>query len=178
MAHSPGRPKAGTTHGFCQFGPVYPARDNWRVVIAKDPLFIHITPEIIERAVPGSPRHCAIALALLAFFGKHYDFQVGSGVTKIWDFKEKIELRLHTPSTLSRALRTFDKKKDWGLPANLYRLGPLAPIIANRERHNKKKRAAAKRNGLVAVRQPKPRAAPTRTVLRNSRIKWAGAELL
>ena len=177
---TPGRPRAGTLHPLLQMGPVFAARDKWRVVMGRDTVYINITPEIIAKAKPRSPNTCVVALSLAALFGKRYDFQVGSGITKIWDFKEKIELRLHTPSTLSKALRTFDKTGEWGLPANLYRLGPMLPILKNHERSNKKHKEAAKRlkAGLVAVRKPTKRAAPTRTVIRNSRINWHGAELL
>jgi hypothetical protein len=183
-----GRPKAGTQHPFKQFGPAYPALHDWTVVLSRDPLYIHITQRMIDLAIPGSPEHCVLALALKAFWGKHYSFQVGKGSIKIWDLANKIEIRWHCPTTLSRAAGVFDKDKPWPLPPNVYKLNPMTPLLQNRKRaENKKKKVAACMIKGVAGRafevirltkKRKKKSAATRTVLRNTRIKWNGATMI
>jgi len=191
---SAGRPKAGTQHPFKQCGPSYPALHDWTVVLSRDPLYIHITQKMIDSAIPGSPEHCVLALALKAFWGKNYSFQVGKGIIKIWDFVNKIEIRWHCPSTLSRAAGMFDKNKPWPLPPNMYKLNPMTPILRSRKRAEDKKKksrvtarwqsfAESSERGFDVIRKPKKRrsaarAAPTRTVLRNTRIKWNGATVI
>lgn len=187
---SAGRPKAGTRHPFLQFGPVYQALHDWRVVLSRDPMYLNITQKMIDTAIPGSPKFCVMALAVRAFWGKTYDFQVGKGVLKIWDFVNKIELRCHVPSTLSRAAGIFDTEKVWPLPPNVYRLNPMTPILRNRKRAEEKRQKHAlgkwgklhieNNRGFDVRRKPKKtkRAAATRTVLRNTRIKWNGATLI
>jgi hypothetical protein len=182
-----GRPKAGTQHPFKQFGPAYPALHDWTVVLSRDPLYIHITQRMIDLAIPGSPEHCVLALALKAFWGKHYSFQVGKGIIKIWDLANKIEIRWHCPTTLSRAAGVFDKDKPWPLPPNVYKLNPMTPLLQNRKRaENKKKVAACMVKGVAGrafevirlTKKRKKKSAVTRTVLRNTRIKWNGATVI
>jgi hypothetical protein len=180
-----GRPFWGTRHPFLNMGRVHEAGDDWRVVFADESLQFCITQEIVNKSIGRSGRFCVVALALEKFFGKRYDFQVGAAITKIWDFKEKIELRYKTPQNISRAIRTFDTTGEWGLPANIYKLAayPQAMIEVTKKSAKKSRLARAekrkvdlliRKNPTAAIRRKptKHRAPATRTVLRHARISW------
>ena len=183
---SVGRPATGTRHPFLNMGRVHEAADNWRVVFADEVLQFTISQETVDKSIGRSGRFCVIALSLERFFDKRYDFQVGSGITKIWDLEEKIELRYRTPSNISKAIRTFDTTGEWGLPANIYKLAayPQSMIEATKRwvaknrtaRHEKRRiELLIKENPSAAAIRRKPtkhRAPRTRTVLRHARISW------
>lgn len=197
-----GRPTLGSRHGFLGMGVCKPAAHDWTVVLATNPLYFTIDEAIIRRAEPGNPERCVVALALKRVFGKQYDFQVGKAYTKIWDRDAKIEIRWHTPGALSKRIGKFDKKKGWDLPANIYKLHPMPKNVINGwkntlatiEYHVKKKNekkvagkfssktstktsTLIKGGKLAATPKKRKRAAPSRLVLRNSRIKWTPPQL-
>jgi hypothetical protein len=145
---------------------------------------------MVKQALPGNAGKCVVALALDAVFGKKYPLQVGKTFTKIWDVNEKIEVRFMTPAALSKRLGTFDEKKGWQLPSNIYKLHPIPAFVRNGEKnrasardyHAKKgKRKAAatvKIGGKTTIikgakRKSVARKPASRIVLRNTRIKWA-----
>lgn len=175
-----GKPPAGRKHMMYTMGDGYEAYDNWTVIMADVALYFFITQEMIDTAVRKSGRYCVIGQAFEAIFGNHIDWQVGTGEVKIWDVDAKIEVRFRTPTTLQKAIRKFDPKTGrWPLPANMYRLLPIAKsTLANRK--NSKARAAAKHkknksSGTITVRpivrrKPVARKPASRTVLRNARI--------
>lgn len=165
-------------------GNSYKAENNWTVVIATVPLYLNITQEMIDRSIGRSGRYCVVAQAIEALFGKRMYFQVGAGITKIWDLNAKIEVRWHTSGPLAAGIKGFDKPGgSWKLPPNIYKLNPvprsLKPENARKSREKlqkarKRAAAASKAVGLkvtVFTRRNAARAKPTRTVLRNSRIK-------
>lgn len=170
-------------HPFMSFGDTYAAEDDWRVVFSRERVPFTITPAMIDKAVPKAPKDCVIAQAFKALFGKMYDFQVGAGITKIWDPKAKIELRTRTAGQLSKAIPKFDRPPYiWPLPPNMYFLYPMQKQRADdyKARGTGKKRVAEKRvevSDRVATpirrKRKKKRATATRSVIRNSRI-WLG----
>lgn len=170
-------------NAMLSMGKRYKAENDWIVVIATVPLYLSITQEMIDRAIGRSGRFCVVAQAIEALFGKRMYFQVGAGVTKIWDLDAKIEVRWHTSKVLAMGIAVFDATGRWELPANIYKLNPVPPswkpesARTSREKlakARKKIAAASKALGLkvsVAASRSKPKAKPMRTVLRNSRIK-------
>ena len=197
-----GRPPLGSRHGFLGMGVCKRAANDWTVVLATNSLYFTIDEAIIRRAEPGNPERCVVALALKRVFGKQYDFQVGKVYTKIWDRNAKIEIRWHTPAALSKRIGKFDGKKGWDLPANIYKLHPMPKDVVNGwkntlanisyhvNKKNKKKIAGKfssksstktstiiKGGKLSAPTKKRQRAAYSRLVLRNSRIKWTPPQL-
>jgi hypothetical protein len=175
-----GKPPAGRKHMMYTMGDGYEAGDNWTVIMADVALYFFITQEMIDTAVHKSGRYCVIGQAFAAIFGDHIDWQVGTGEVKIWDVDAKIEVRFRTPTALQQAIRKFDPKKGrWPLPANMYRLLPIAKSSLE-HRKNYKARAAAKHkknkgSATITVRtvvrcKPVARKTASRTVLRNARI--------
>ena len=175
-----GTPPAGRKHVMYTMGDAYEAGDNWTVILADVSLYFFITQEMIDTAVQKSGRYCVIGQAFAAIFGNHIDWQVGTGEIKIWDVDAKIEVRFRTPGPLQQAIRKFDHKKGrWPLPANMYRLLPIAKSTIASRKNNKAKKVAAKQknknSGLVTVknvvrRKSVVRKAASRTVLRNAHI--------
>ena len=177
-----GRKPIETANQLLSMGKTYPAIDGWRVVLATVPLYFVITPEIIEKSKKngGSGRFCVVALAMEAVFGKDRSFQVGTVFTKIWDTEEKVEVRFRTPPGLAKYVRMFDNGEGWQLPPNIYRLAPTCPGDRTNSRNrpaNKIVKVKVKGATRTPVRR-KPRAHASRTVLRNTRIRWADVDLM
>lgn len=171
-------------HDFMFFGDTYAAQNGWRVTLGRERFPLSITPEMIAKAVPGQPKKCVIGQAFKALFGNMYDFEVGAGVTKIWDAANKIELRMRPSGKIAKAIPDFDRPPYvWPLKPGLYFMYPISTTRADDYKargQGKKRRAGEKRdeaNNRVVTpirRQPKKkRASATRSVIRNSRI-WLG----
>lgn len=160
---------------------------KWTIVIAREPFWFNISLEHIASAVPGDARYCVVALALDEATGGVYDYQIGAGITKIFDIEKKIEVRFKTPGCLQRQIRRFDKPNgQWDLPPGLYRLHPMPTswrVDADPKLRKKKelKIKAAAKKWAVKVKKlqtrlsKKKRAAVTRLVLRHGGIKRLAA---
>jgi len=154
------------------------ADPSWTIVLAREPFWFNISTKHIAKAEPGDPRYCVVALALDDATGGMFDYQIGAGITKIFDIKKKIEVRFATPGCLKSQIRVFDKPNGrWKLPPGLYRLHPM-PVSWREEaapngKKRKRERAAAKVvTTIVTRRAPKRKRAPvTRLVLRHGGIK-------
>lgn len=151
--------------------------DDWTQVIADEPLYFSITPEIVRRSVPRSAKWCVVAQALAAALGKSYEFQVGAGITKIFSQKDKVVVHFATPGILRTHLKKFDKTGQWDLPPNVYRLMPMPKSwdpSTQAKRKRAQKRAADKKNGqgtsitLTPTTAKRRRKKVTRLVLRSS----------
>jgi hypothetical protein len=164
---------------------------DWTIVLAREPFWFNISLQHIAAAVPGDARFCVVALALDDATGGQFDYQIGAGITKIFDIKNKIEVRFKTPGCLQRQIRNFDKPGGrWNLPPGLYRLHPLPKSWRedagpNGKKKRKTKMAAAKlsmklktsvKTVVTRIKKTK-RAQVTRLVLRHGGIKRL-AELL
>lgn len=171
---------------FYSMGPAYEAENGWTVVMADRPLVFVITPEMVDKAAVKSARYCVVAQALGAMLGDRFEWQVLKTTVKIWDRKNKIELRFRTPAILGKAIAVFDKKKRWPLPPNIYQLLPVK--IAKRKKKATKlskatctiktKGGKGSKTKVTVVRTPirrKPRRKSTasRTFLRTTRVSWA-----
>lgn len=191
-----GRPALGKRHGFRDMGVARKAANDWTVILATNSLYFNITQRMIDAAIPGHPGKCVVALALRALLGNQYPLQVGKVYTKIWDPAAKIEVRFLTPAALSKRLGRFDEKKGWQLPPNIYKLHAIPKAVRNgttnflrdlkrlTEKRDGKARVTVKIGGRhttiikgskkTAARKYKP---ASRTVLRNTRIKWTPPSL-
>lgn len=154
---------------------------KWTIVIAREPFWFNISLEHIASAVPGDARYCVVALALDEATGGVYDYQIGAGITKIFDIEKKIEVRFKTPGCLQRQIRRFDKPNgQWDLPPGLYRLHPMPTswrdATGPKGKKKRKLKAAALKFKVKAkslrTRIAKKKKAPvTRLVLRHGGVK-------
>jgi hypothetical protein len=160
---------------------------SWTIVLAREPFWFNISAQHIADAVPGDARYCVVALALDEATGSQFDYQIGAGITKIFDVKKKIEVRFTTPGCLRAQIRKFDRPNGrWKLPPGLYRLNPMSESHreqASPQGKKKRKAKAAVHKFKVSVKKlatrivKKKRAPVTRLVLRHGGIKRL-AELL
>jgi|688.fasta_scaffold364797_1 hypothetical protein len=156
---------------------------EWTIVIAREPFWFNISVENIKKAIPGDPRFCVVALALDDAMGGMFDYQIGAGITKIFDIDKKIEVRFKTPGCLQRQMRKFDRLNGkWKLPPGMYRLHPMPTswreVVGPKGKKKRKERAAAKRNAIKPLRTRiarKHRAPVTRLVLRHGGVKRLAA---
>ena len=175
-----GRPPLGYSCPLLSFGVVHKGHDDWRIVMAREPARVRVTPEHVEAGIPGAANDCIFALAFSDHFGPEYDIEIGPTVTKIISQTDKVELRLHTPIGIAVKLREFDKYGYWDLPCGIYRFGPMAKgarlgkyAKKQRERYknesnNVEVKTSTNRRTPRTKRQP-----PTRVIQRNAQIRWA-----
>lgn len=180
--------------------------DGWTIVEADHPVHFRIdpTPAFVRKSTQGSTRLCVVAQAFRDALGAPgLDFVVGAGITKILHIDAKIEVHFATPRILAKHLKIYDKKGDWQLPPDLYRLLPLPKSwriksVRKAQIEKAKLRRLAKKNGkrnVVVVNNQaerrkamilketktttrKTRATVTRVIVRRSRLKKLGNHTL
>lgn len=118
-------PQRKTRCPLLTMGTVFEGEDGWTFVNATTPLYITVRREYAENAIPGNPDHCVMAQAMRAAFGEQYQYEVGSGITKIVDLDEQVVVRFATPSIVAAHIAVYDKTGFWDLPPRMYRLAAL-----------------------------------------------------